>query len=822
MNAMINQSHPAQQQPPNESFQARAGDIRSLLRQNNLFSVLPDSEIDNIIGHLQTLSFQAGETVMEQGSPAAGIYLINKGKVRIVDLSQPDKPIVLNTLGDGDSFGERSVVNHSEISATVQAAEDLTLLQLSTDYVEQLFARSPALRQQFKQRIEYDLEFNFLRTLKLLSGLNRREIQTLSETINTIHLNAGEYLFHEGDLNDLAYIIRSGEIRIVKESADNAELAIRGVGELFGEMSVQSDQPTMAGAYAISDCTLLCLSKQAYDFIISKEIARDAIEREIAQRQLVNETVLYHTDTLQGRMALLSLLHEENGVERFWQRVRQDKQSADQALQSMSRATGLDYLTPSSHVLVDPELVHQIPAHYAQANQVLPVFATQNRTEVLASTPFLGTLPAELSQILGSPISLRLTEPQFLAKLIETSIAEGEGLTGSLSNMDGGDNWDELDSIEDLKDQAQAAPIIKLVNNVFMEAISRKTSDIHIEPYEDGLEVRYRIDGILQVVSTAPRRFQAAIVSRIKIMANLDISERRIPQDGRISLRLEAKNFDIRVATVPTVFGEGVVMRILDKSSVQIQLSDVGFAPAMLEQWQWAAARPNGVVLVTGPTGSGKTTTLYATLNYVKNPEVKIITAEDPVEYQLHGIKQIQVDAKVKLTFAAALRSMLRLDPDIIMVGEIRDFETAEIAIQAALTGHLVFSTLHTNDAPTAVTRLVEMGIAPYLVASAVTAVLAQRLVRKLCMNCREQNQDGHWQAVGCSQCEGSGYKGRLGIYELMIINDDIRELIIANKDATVIAAEARKHGLLSLSQDGRDKVAQGQTTMDEIKRVAG
>lgn len=305
-------------------------------------------------------------------------------------------------------------------------------------------------------------------------------------------------------------------------------------------------------------------------------------------------------------------------------------------------------------------------------------------------------------------------------------------------------------------------------------------------------------------------------------MANLDISERRIPQDGRISLRLESKNFDIRVATIPTVFGEGVVMRILDKSSVQVQLTDVGFAPPMFEQWKEAITQPNGVVLVTGPTGSGKTTTLYATLNHVKNAETKIITAEDPVEYQLHGIKQVQIDAKVNLTFAAALRSMLRLDPDIIMVGEVRDLETAEIAIQAALTGHLVFSTLHTNDAPTAVTRLVEMGIQPYLVASAVTAVLAQRLVRKLCMNCRVQGDDGLWQPVGCNQCEGSGYKGRLGIYELMVLNDAIRELVIENKDATVIAAAARKHGLITLTEDGQQKIQQGLTSEEEVKRVAG
>ena len=797
-------------------------DISELLAGNEVFESLAAADSDFLNRNLRSVTFQAGETIIRRGEAASGLYFIRKGRVRIVDDNDGKDSIVLAIRSQGESFGESSVLTGDPTSATIQAAEDIELLRLDPTTAQHLLERSTTLRQALERRIEQNREFDFLRTLPFFTGLGRAEIKQLSEVLSPRRLAAGEYLFHEGDPADAAYIVRSGRIQITKESADNAELATRESGALLGEMALQSDDARNAAAQALDESVVLCLSKQAYRSITAHEPVREMIERQAVQRLFALDNLLYQCDTTEGRAALLDLLHSDGGVERYWQRVKQEKQLPEPALSTLAQATGLDYLTPSTQLLVDPEIVRLVPRHYAQTHQVLPVFADHGEVEVLATTPFLGTVPAELRRLLGAPVSIRLTEPQFLAKLIETSTTEGEGISGSLSDLDTGEGWEELDSIEDLKDQAQAAPIIKLVNNVFMEAISRKASDIHIEPYEEGLEVRYRIDGILQVVSTAPRRYQGAIVSRIKIMANLDIAERRIPQDGRISLRLEAKNFDIRVATVPTVFGEGVVMRILDKSSVQIQLTDVGFEPEMLAQWRDMISRPNGVVLVTGPTGSGKTTTLYATLNHVKSPEVKIITAEDPVEYQLHGIKQIQVDNKVNLTFAAALRSMLRLDPDIIMVGEMRDQETAEIGVQAALTGHLVFSTLHTNDAPTAITRLIEMGIAPYLVASSVVAVLAQRLVRKLCGNCREQGADGAWVAPGCSQCDGTGYKGRLGIYELMIINDAIRDLISQEKDASVIAAEARRGGMTTLAIDGDTKVAQGLTSAAEIKRVAG
>ena len=801
---------------------ASVKEISLLLAGNTVFDLLVETDREHLAEDLEEVTFDAGETVIERGASASGLYFICKGRVQIVAENEGKEPVVLAIRGQGESFGERSVLTGKPTSATIQAAEDVELLRFKPAALQHLLKSSSALRQALEQRIVQDREFNFLRTLPFLAGVGRADIEQLLDLITIRRLAAGEFLFHEGDPADAAYIIRSGTIQIIKESADKAELAKLESGALLGEMALRGDEVRNAAARATDESVVLRLSKQDYDWITTRKPVQEMIERQAVQRLFAHDTLLYQCDTAAGRAALLGLLHSDGGVDRYWQRIKQEKQLPEQALSTLAQATGLDFLTPSAHLLVDPEMVRQIPRHYAQTHQVLPVFEDNGEIEVLVATPYLGTVPAELSCLLEAPISLRLTEPQFLAKLIETSTTVGEGITGSLSDLDTGEGWEELDSIEDLKDQAQAAPIIKLVNNVFMEAISRKASDIHIEPYEEGLEVRYRIDGILYLVSTAPRRYQGAIVSRIKIMADLDIAERRIPQDGRISLRLEAKNFDIRVATIPTVFGEAVVMRILDKSSVQIQIEDVGFGPEMLDQWKEIISRPNGVVLVTGPTGSGKTTTLYATLNHVKSSEVKIITAEDPVEYQLHGIEQVQVDSKVNLTFAATLRSMLRLDPDIIMVGEMRDHETAEIGIQAALTGHLVFSTLHTNDAPTAITRLVEMGIAPYLVASSVVAVLAQRLVRKLCENCKKQDNNGEWTAAGCSQCDNTGYKGRLGIYELMIINDTIRDLISLEKDASVIAKEVRECGMTTLTIDGETKIAAGLTSVDEVKRVAG
>lgn len=503
----------------------------------------------------------------------------------------------------------------------------------------------------------------------------------------------------------------------------------------------------------------------------------------------------------------------------WWRGLQQSGESMEEGLRSTAQSLGMEWTELDKSYLAEPELVKLIPEHFAKAHIILPLAKEPSGAlRIAVATPFMGSVAGELEQLLQMPVRLVLAPADQILDAIERAHA-GKGMEGIVSDVD--DDLAALDNIEDLRDMAQAAPVIRLVNNSFREAITQEASDIHISPYEEGLEIRYRVDGILRLANTVSKKYQAAIISRIKIMSNLDIAERRIPQDGRIRLKLDHKDYDIRVAVTPTVFGEGVVMRILDKSSIQVDIEDVGFENAMLNNWLELIHRPNGVILVTGPTGSGKTTTLYASLNHIKSPEIKLITTEDPVEYQLHGVDQIQVNTKVGLTFATALKSILRQDPDVIMVGEIRDYETAEIATQSALTGHLVLSTLHTNDAPTAVTRLMEMGVADYLVATTLNASLAQRLVRKLCADCKTQTEDGKWKAVGCDNCEGSGYKGRLGIFELLVISPAVQALISKGADASEIGALARKEGMLTLFEDGMAKVAKGLTTEEEVRRVA-
>jgi type IV pilus assembly protein PilB len=386
---------------------------------------------------------------------------------------------------------------------------------------------------------------------------------------------------------------------------------------------------------------------------------------------------------------------------------------------------------------------------------------------------------------------------------------------------------------------AEDAPIIKLVNLLITQAVNDRASDIHIEPQEKGLKVRYRIDGVLHEVMSPPKSVQAGMTSRLKIMADINIAERRIPQDGRIGLKVQNKSIDIRVATLPTVYGEKIVMRLLDKSSVLLQLQDLGFQPDNFRRFQESYKKPYGMILVTGPTGSGKSTTLYATLNILNQPHVNVITVEDPVEYRLPGINQVQVNPKAGLTFASALRSILRADPDIVLIGEIRDRETAQIAIEAALTGHLVLSTLHTNDAPSAATRLTEMGIEPFLVASAVDSVLAQRLARKLCERCKEpyapteeelkqarfpfdpgEELPKLYRPVGCTSCGRTGYKGRMAIHEVMAVTEEIERLVVERASSEDIVRMARSQGMSMLRDDGMEKVRQGLTSIEEILRV--
>ncbi len=396
---------------------------------------------------------------------------------------------------------------------------------------------------------------------------------------------------------------------------------------------------------------------------------------------------------------------------------------------------------------------------------------------------------------------------------------------------------EDSDDIEHLRDLASEAPVIRLVNLIISRAIESRASDIHIEPFERELKVRYRIDGILYDVESPPKRLKAATISRIKIMAKLNIAERRLPQDGRIKMKVLGKDVDLRVSTLPTMYGESVVMRILDKSNTQIYyLEKLGFASDMFRQFEELIHRPHGVVLVTGPTGSGKTTTLYGALTKINLPDKKIITIEDPVEYQINGINQIHVNPKIGLTFAAGLRSIVRQDPDVIMVGEMRDLETAEIGIRAALTGHLVFSTLHTNDAPSAIPRLVDMGAEDYLLSSSIVGVMAQRLVRVICPNCREAvpaqsevlrdaGYDGievssFYEGRGCKECSETGFKGRLGIFELMVMNEELRRLTITSADASKLRRAAIEGGMKTLRSDGFEKVSLGHTTLAEVMRV--
>jgi len=440
----------------------------------------------------------------------------------------------------------------------------------------------------------------------------------------------------------------------------------------------------------------------------------------------------------------------------------------------------------------------------------------------------------------GLQIDPRLARERDVLEGLEAAYGSGgaaeAGTPGEPTEADFEYFTDDEEDVNHLRDLASEAPVIRFVNLLISRAVEQRASDIHIEPFENELKVRYRIDGVLHDVEAPARRLQAAIVSRIKIMAKLNIAERRLPQDGRIKLRLMGREIDLRVSTLPTLYGESVVLRILDRSSIVVNLGSLGFPDDTLKQFDRLITKPYGMILVTGPTGSGKTTTLYGALDKINSPDKKIITIEDPVEYQLFGVNQIHVKPQIGLTFANGLRSIVRQDPDVIMVGEIRDAETAEIAIQAALTGHLVFSTLHTNDAAGAVSRLLEMGVEDYLLASSLLGVLAQRLVRKVCAKCRQPAElaieamreiaganGGEvqvWEGCGCEDCAQTGYRGRSGIYELLLVNDAIRQLVLKRSSADAIRDSAVQQGMRTLREDGWQKVRTGVTSVAEVVRV--
>jgi general secretion pathway protein E len=490
-----------------------------------------------------------------------------------------------------------------------------------------------------------------------------------------------------------------------------------------------------------------------------------------------------------------------------------------------------------------PETPVEVPgveADYLCAHAVLPLALTDGQLMVAMATPQDDFAVKAIRLASGLAVEAQLAlESELRAALerlyIEREEAEVEEDSALLDFAIGGDS----EFVEHLKDLASEAPVIRFVNQVISRVIDLRASDIHLEPFEDGLHVRYRVDGVLQEAERADVGLAAAVTSRIKLMAHLNIAERRLPQDGRIKNRIKGHELDLRVSTLPTVHGESVVMRVLDRASIRLELEDMGFSTDTLSRYKTLIERPHGILLVTGPTGSGKTTTLYASLAKLDASALKILTVEDPVEYQLAGVNQIQVQTQIGMSFAHALRSILRQDPDIIMIGEMRDAETAQIAVQSALTGHLVLSTLHTNTAASAVIRLEDMGVERYLITSSVNGVLSQRLVRRLCPHCREETrlaaetlektglrhflpagQDTVYIARGCVQCKHTGYLGRTSIHELFIMDSDAHEAILAGADANALHTLARRGGMLTLYEDGLRKVAAGISSFEEVLRV--
>ncbi len=491
--------------------------------------------------------------------------------------------------------------------------------------------------------------------------------------------------------------------------------------------------------------------------------------------------------------------------------------------------------------LAEADLLDLIPIAFAKERRIFPISRQSHRLTLAVADPLDNRALNDLTVLTGCQLQITVSSADEILRAINRSYEQHAGKTQNVvAEIDDGAENAATARLEptDLLDASDEGPIIRFVNSLLTQAYRERASDIHIEPYETELVIRYRVDGILYDVLRPPVRAQASIGSRIKIMSNLNIAEKRLPQDGRFGVRIAGKDVDVRVSTLPTAFGERIVLRLLDKSSNVLTLEEIGMAPRLLLQVQAMIRKSHGIFLVTGPTGSGKTTTLYAALTLLNSREKNIITVEDPIEYQLKGVGQIQVNPRIELTFAAGLRSILRQDPDIIMVGEIRDRETAEMAVQSALTGHMVFSTLHTNDAAGALTRLVEMGIEPFLAASSIVGILAQRLVRQLCPHCRQAYQPSDellreaglpphlpegtvlYREVGCDRCMGIGYRGRKGIFELLTVDEKVRDLLLQKRDAALIKKAALAAGMSSLRDAGIAKALAGETTIEEVLRV--
>ncbi len=504
----------------------------------------------------------------------------------------------------------------------------------------------------------------------------------------------------------------------------------------------------------------------------------------------------------------------------------------------VAKRYGIEYRATLGDDDVDPFFLEQLPIGFVKTNHVLPLKKRDGRLLVAASGPESLFAIDDMARLFSIPVTPVFTPAEEILGLANRFYEKLSGSANEVMEELHAESLDEIASQwqepKDLLDLDDEAPIIRLLNSVLAQAVKDRASDIHIEPFEKKIDVRFRIDGVLYPVLTPPRVIQEALVSRVKIMAGLNIAEKRLPQDGRIRLLVAGKDIDVRVSIVPTAFGERVVMRLLDRKFGLVTLSGLGLDEERVREVERLLSINNGIILVTGPTGSGKTTSLYAYINSINSKERNIITVEDPVEYQIQGIGQIQVAPKIDLTFAAGLRSILRQDPDVIMVGEIRDFETAEMAVQASMTGHLVLSTLHTNDAPTAVTRLVDMGVEKFLVASSLVAVVSQRLVRTLCEECREaysptdEEKDlfgGNapetlWRPVGCDKCFRTGFHGQTGIFEFMVVDQGLRSIILRDSDAVTLRSHLCERGLKTLREDGFEKARSGITSLEEVVRV--
>lgn len=542
-------------------------------------------------------------------------------------------------------------------------------------------------------------------------------------------------------------------------------------------------------------------------------------------------------DGLVTREQLDQALEEHHRVGRALGRVlvEQGVLSESQLVAALATQIGLQFVDLTDYP-VDSSAVTSVPASVCRRYTAIPVGYEDAKLLVAMADPANVFAIDDIRSLTGREVRpVVATKADVLATINRFHRADSD--LDDLTSSIGTEEEDELSSVHEV---VEDAPIVRFVNLLITQAVADRASDIHIEPTERDVRVRFRIDGVLHEMMRSPKTIHSGVISRLKIMAEINIAERRVPQDGRMSIAVNGNKIDLRVATLPTVWGEKIVMRILDNSTALLKLADLGFLDHNYERYALTFTKPYGMILVTGPTGSGKSTTLYATLNLISRPEVNVITVEDPVEYRIAGINQVQTNAKAGLTFASALRSILRSDPDVVLIGEVRDHETAQIAIEASLTGHLVLTTLHTNDAPSAVTRLIEMGIEPFLVGSALDAVLAQRLARRLCLRCKEaytptpeqlrSARFAHWhdgedlptlyRPVGCTACAKTGYKGRLALHEVMLVTEEIERLAVARASGVEITRMALEQGMTSLRDDGMHKVAAGITSLEEILRV--